>query len=52
MRLKIVNPSSDYSKVPLIEPTRLGYLYLAASVRPTEFPGCCRAARARGCCGK
>lgn len=38
MQLKIVNPSSDYSKVPLIEPTRLGYLYLAASVRPSRIP--------------
>jgi hypothetical protein len=38
MQPKIVNASPDYAKVALIEPTRLGYLYLAASVRPGRIP--------------
>ncbi len=36
--LRIVNPDSKYPKAKLIEPTMLGYLYIAASVQPGPIP--------------
>ncbi|MGH2370011.1 MAG: hypothetical protein ACRDI2_17675 [Chloroflexota bacterium] len=36
--LRIVNPDPRYSKVRQIEPTTLGYLYVAATVRPGPIP--------------
>ena len=38
MELKIVNPDPRYSRVNLIEPTTLGYIHLAAEVRPRAMP--------------
>jgi hypothetical protein len=38
MELNIVNPDSRYSRVNLIEPTTLGYIHLAAEVRPRPMP--------------
>jgi hypothetical protein len=38
MELNIVNPDSRYSPVNLIEPTTLGYIHLAAEVRPRPMP--------------
>jgi hypothetical protein len=39
MDLQIVNPDPKYSTVTLISPTTLGYLHLAAEVRPPPRPG-------------
>jgi hypothetical protein len=39
MELRIVNPDPKYSTVSLIEPTTLGYLHIAAEVRPPSRPG-------------
>ncbi|MFL5805088.1 MAG: hypothetical protein ACJ8CR_25505, partial [Roseiflexaceae bacterium] len=36
--LRIVNPDPKYPKAKLIEPTTLGYLYIAAAVRPGRIP--------------
>ena len=38
MELKIVHPDPRYSKVKLIEPTTLGYIHIAAEVRPRSLP--------------
>src|SRR5688572_19700533 len=38
MELRLVNPDPRYSQVTLIEPTTLGYLYVAATVRPSPIP--------------
>jgi hypothetical protein len=38
MELRLVNPDPKYSQVTLLEPTPLGYLYLAATVRPGPTP--------------
>jgi hypothetical protein len=38
MELKIVNADPKYSKVKLIEPTTLGYIHIAAEVRPRRLP--------------
>jgi hypothetical protein len=38
MELNIVNPDPRYSRVNLIEPTTLGYIHLAAEVRPRPMP--------------
>src|SRR5215211_1815077 len=38
MELNIVNPDPRYSPVNLIEPTTLGYIHLAAEVRPRPMP--------------
>jgi hypothetical protein len=38
MELNIVNPNPRYSPVNLIEPTTLGYIHLAAEVRPRPMP--------------
>jgi hypothetical protein len=38
MELNIVNPDPTYSPVNLIEPTTLGYIHLAAEVRPRPMP--------------
>src|SRR5260370_30424388 len=38
MELKIVNPDPKYSPVKLVEPTTLGYLHIAAEVRPRRLP--------------
>ena len=38
MPVQIVNANPKYSKVHLIEPTSLGYVYLAAAVRPGPLP--------------
>jgi hypothetical protein len=35
---RIVNPDPKYGKAKLIEPTTLGYLYVAAAVRPGRLP--------------
>jgi hypothetical protein len=37
-KLRIVNADPRYPKATLIEPTTLGYLYLAAAVRPSPIP--------------
>jgi hypothetical protein len=37
-RLRIVNPDPRYPKATLVEPTPLGYLYVAAAVRPGRSP--------------
>jgi len=39
VELRIVNPDPRYSTVSLVEPTGLGYLHLAAEVRPPARPG-------------
>jgi hypothetical protein len=39
MDLRIVNPDPKYSAVMLIPPTTLGYVHLAAEVRPPPRPG-------------
>lgn len=39
MDLRIVNPDPKYSTATLIPPTTLGYLHLAAEVRPPPRPG-------------
>ena len=39
MDLRIVNPDPKYSTVTLIPPTTLGYVHLAAEVRPPPRPG-------------
>ena len=39
MDLQIVNPDPKYSTVTLIPPTTLGYVHLAAEVRPPPRPG-------------
>jgi hypothetical protein len=36
--LQIVNPDPKYSRVKLIEPTNLGYIYVAAEVNPRLAP--------------
>jgi hypothetical protein len=36
--LHIVNPDSKYPKAELIEPTTLGYIYIAAAVQPGLIP--------------
>ena len=36
--LRIVNAELGYGKAPLIEPTKHGYVYMAASVQPGRFP--------------
>lgn len=38
MELEIVNPNTKYPKAELIEPTKLGYIHLAAEVRPRSIP--------------
>ncbi|HLZ57650.1 MAG TPA: hypothetical protein VKR06_11935, partial [Ktedonosporobacter sp.] len=38
MELQIVNPDPRYSTVKLMEPTALGYLHVAAQVRPRSLP--------------
>lgn len=38
MELRIVNPDPEYKPVKLIEPTRLGYIHLAAEVSPLPIP--------------
>ena len=38
MELRIVNPDPRYSQVKLIAPTTLGYIYVAATVRPGPIP--------------
>jgi hypothetical protein len=38
MGLNIVNPDPRYPRVNLIEPTTLGYIHLAAEVRPRPMP--------------
>jgi hypothetical protein len=38
MELNIINPDPRYSPVNLIEPTTLGYIHLAAEVRPRPMP--------------
>jgi hypothetical protein len=38
MELNIVNPDPSYSPINLIEPTTLGYIHLAAEVRPRPMP--------------
>jgi hypothetical protein len=38
MELNIVNPDPRYPPVNLIEPTTLGYIHLAAEVRPRPMP--------------
>jgi len=38
MELQIVNPDPKYERARLVEPTTLGYLYVAASIRPSPFP--------------
>jgi hypothetical protein len=38
MELNIVNPDPRYSPVNLIEPTTLGYIHLAAEVKPRPMP--------------
>jgi hypothetical protein len=38
MKLQIVNPEAGPPKADLIEPTSLGYLYVAAAVRPGALP--------------
>jgi hypothetical protein len=35
---RIINPNPRYGRVRLIEPTTLGYLHLAAEVRPRRLP--------------
>jgi hypothetical protein len=39
MDLRIVNPDPKYATVTLIPPTTLGYVHLAAEVRPPARPG-------------
>ena len=39
MELRMVNPDPTYSTVSLISPTTLGYVHLAAEVRPPSRPG-------------
>jgi hypothetical protein len=39
MALELAHPDPRYSKVHLIEPTRLGYLHLAADVQAPHRPG-------------
>jgi hypothetical protein len=39
MDLRIVNPDPKYSTLTLIPPTTLGYVHLAAEVRPPPRPG-------------
>jgi hypothetical protein len=39
MDLRIVNPDPKYSTVTLIPPTTMGYVHLAAEVRPPPRPG-------------
>jgi hypothetical protein len=39
MELRIVNPDPRYATVTLIPPTTLGYVHLAAEVRPPPRPG-------------
>ena len=38
MELHLVNPDARYPKARLVEPTPLGYIYLAARVRPGRSP--------------
>ena len=38
MELNIVNPDPRYSKATLVEPTALGYIHVAAEVRPRPLP--------------
>ena len=38
MELHLVNTEARYPKAPLVEPTTLGYIYLAARVRPGRSP--------------
>jgi len=38
MELRIVNPDPKYPKATLNEPTRLGYIYVAAAVQPGPLP--------------
>jgi hypothetical protein len=45
VELQIVNPDPKYRAVSLIEPTTLGYVHVAAEVRPRSLPF---GARARG----
>jgi hypothetical protein len=37
-KLQIVNPDPRYSKAKLIEPTTLGYIYMAAALQPGPIP--------------
>jgi hypothetical protein len=37
-KLRILNADAKYSKVKLIEPTSLGYIYIAAAVQPSPIP--------------
>ena len=47
MDLRIVNPDPKYSTATLIAPTTLGYVHLAAEVRPRHVPGRSSTAPAR-----
>jgi hypothetical protein len=38
VELNIVNPDPRYSKATLVEPTTLGYIHVAAEVRPRPLP--------------
>jgi hypothetical protein len=38
VELKIVNPDPRYSKATLVEPSKLGYIHVAAEVRPRQLP--------------
>lgn len=38
MELKIVNPDPRYAPIKLVEPTTLGYVHIAAEVRPRGMP--------------
>lgn len=38
MELEILKPDPKYPKAKLIEPTKLGYIHLAAEVRPRSIP--------------
>jgi hypothetical protein len=47
VELQLVNPDPKYSKVRLIDPSPLGYLHVAAEVRPPARPGPVLASRER-----
>jgi hypothetical protein len=38
MEVKIVKADPKYSRIHLIEPTTLGYIHVAAEVRPLPVP--------------
>jgi len=47
--LQIINPDPKYPKAKLIEPTTLGYLYIAAAVRPSPIPLVLPSAHGQSC---